>query len=152
MPNRYGLAIRAANAGDAEGIATLMQAAGVAADHGGLAVRLTEIPLQSGLVLLAEEWGPPSGVLALRWSWTLTDARKVAEVTALAVDPEQRRKGVARLLLKAASRAARSAECGELRLLAPEDSLRQFCVATGFDRVGETFTRPLRKRGGGEEI
>ena len=149
MPNRYGLAIRAAHAGDAEGIAALLRAAGLTTDHRGLAGRLEEIPAQAGLVLLAEDWGPPSGVLALRWSWTLTDALKLAEVTMLVVDPEQRRKGIARLLLKAAARAARSAGCGELRLLAPEavEGLVPFCAATGFDRTGETFARPLRKRG-----
>jgi len=153
LPNRYGLAIRAANAGDAEGIGVLLRAAGLAMDHRGLPLRLEEIPLQAGLVLLAEDWGPPGGVLALRWSWTLFEAQKVAEVTALAVDPEQRRKGIARLLLKAAARAARSAGCGELRLLAPEgaEGLAEFCAATGFDRLGETFTRPLRKRGAADD-
>ena len=100
-------------------------------------------------MLLAEDWGPPIGVLALRWSWTLFDALKIAEVTTLVVDPEQRRKGIARLLLKAAARAARSAGCGELRLLAPgaSDGLGQFSIATGFERIGEAFARPLRKRG-----
>ena len=97
MPNRYGLAIRAANAGDAEGIGALLRAAGLAVDHRGLALRLDEIPALAGLVLLAEDWGPPGGVLALRWSWTLFEAQKVAEVTALVVDPEQRRKGIAAL-------------------------------------------------------
>ena len=149
MSNRYGLAIRAATAGDADGIAALLRAAGLAADHRGLAVRLEEIPVEAGLVLMAEDWGPPSGVLALRWNWTLLEAQKVAEVTALVVDPEQRRKGIARLLLKAAARAARSAGCGELRLIAPEgvEGLGPFCAATGFERIGESFARPLRKRG-----
>ena len=153
MPNRYGLAIRAANAGDAEGIGALLRAAGLAVDHRGLPLRLEEIPLQAGLVLLAEDWGPPGGVLALRWSWTLFEAQKVAEVTALVVDPEQRRKGIARLLLKAAARAARSAGCGELRLLAPAGvtGLGEFCAATGFGRIGESFARPLRKRGAADD-
>ena len=149
MPNRYGLAIRAAQAGDADGIVALLRTIGLKLDRRGLAIRLDQIPLDSGLVLLAEDWGPPSGVLALRWSWTLSDALRVADVTTLVVDPEQRRKGIARLLLKAAARAARSAGCGELRLLAPEaaDGLAPFCIATGFDRLGQTFARPLRKRG-----
>jgi GNAT superfamily N-acetyltransferase len=149
LPNRYGLAIRAATAGDADGISALLQAAGLTADRRGLAARLESIPVEAGLVLLAEDWGPPCGALALRWSWTLVDALKVAEVSTLLVDPEQRRKGIARLLLKAAARAARSAGCGELRILAPEvaEGLGPFCVATGFGRIGESFARSLRKRG-----
>ncbi len=150
MSSRYGLSIRAANAGDAEGIAGLLRTAGVAADGRGLAARLEAIPDEGGLVLIAEDWGPPSGVLALRWSWTLADPLRIAEATALVVDPDRRRTGVARLLLKAASRAARAAGCGELRLLAPQtaEGLAPFCAATGFDRLGGTFVRPLRKRGG----
>lgn len=147
LSSRYGLAIRAANAGDADGISALMRSAGLSVDRGGLAARLEEIPARSGLVLLAEEWGPPSGLLALHWHWTVLDELKVAEATLLVVDPEQRRKGVARLLLKAAARAARSAGCGDLRLRAPGPSadLGAFCLATGFERIGETFARPLRK-------
>ena len=149
MSNRYGLAIRAAAAGDADGISALLRSAGLSVDRGGLATRLEEIPAQQGLVLLAEEWGPPSGLLALHWHWTVLDELKVAEATVLVVDPEQRRKGVARRLLKAGARAARVAGCGELRLHAPEPShaLGLFCLATGFERIGESFARPLRKRG-----
>jgi aminoglycoside 6'-N-acetyltransferase I len=149
VPKRYGLAIRAADAGDAEGIAKLLHAAGFTVEPRGLALRLHEIPAQSGLVLLAEEWGPPRGVLALHWHWTLLDDVRIAELTILAVDPEQRRKGVARLLLKAAARAARSAGCAELRVTVPSlaEDLSSFCAATGFNLVGDTFARPLRKRG-----
>ncbi len=148
MSNRYGLAIRSADAVDAEGLAELIRTAGGSVDPQGLARRLEGILVQPGLVLLAVDWGPPSGVIALNWSWTLFDELKVAQVTALLVYPEQRRKGIGRLLLKAASQAARSAGCGELRLTAPmkADHLREFCLATGFDQAGDTFNRPLRKR------
>jgi hypothetical protein len=91
MPSRYGLAIRAAHAGDAEGVAVLMRTAGLLLDARGLSQRLEAIPVEAGLVLLAEEWGPPSGILVLGWRWTLTDVLRVAEVTTLLVDPEQRR-------------------------------------------------------------
>jgi GNAT superfamily N-acetyltransferase len=149
VPNRYGLAIRAADAGDADGIAKLLLAAGFVVEARGLALRLHEISAQSGLVLLAEEWGPPSGVLAVHWHWTLLDDVRIADLTMLAVDPEQRRKGVGRLLLKAAARAARSAGCAELRVMVPSlaEELAAFCAATGFNLIGDTFARPLRKRG-----
>jgi len=102
---------------------------------------------------LAEEWGPPSGVLALRWGWTLLDELKIAEITTLLVDPDQRRRGVARLLLKAAARSARAAGCGELRLVIPGAArdLISFCAETGFERTGEAFARPLRKQGRGTD-
>ncbi len=148
MSNRYGLAIRSADAVDAAGLAELIQTVGESVDPRALARRLEDIPAQSGLVLLALDWGPPSGVIALNWNWTLLADLKVAHVSTLLVDPEQRRKGIGRLLLKAASQAARSAGCGELRLTAPvgADHLRQFCLATGFEQVGDTYIRPLRKR------
>jgi aminoglycoside 6'-N-acetyltransferase I len=148
LSNRYGLAIRAADTADADGVGELIRAAGLTFDQRGLAKRLEAVPSQSGAVLLAVEWGPPSGIIALHWSWTLTAELKVAYVSTLLVDPEQRRRGIARLLLKAASQIARSTGCGELRLLFPAeaDHLREFCLATGFEDTGSVFTRPLRKR------
>jgi hypothetical protein len=67
----------------------------------------------------------------------------VGWISALLVDPDRRRNGVARLLLKAASQAARSAGCWELVLQAPTGSsdLRVFCLAKGFVESGETFSR-----------
>ncbi len=148
MSNRYGLAIRAAEPADADGIADLMRTAGQTVDRQGLANRLGAIHPESGVVLLAVEWGPPTGVIALNWSWTLEAELKVAQITVLLVDPEQRRRGVARLLLKAASQAARTAGCGELRLGSASDMshLAEFCLETGFAEAGRTFSRPLRKR------
>jgi len=146
--SRYGLAIRSANAGDADGIAELMRSAGVSIDSRGLASRLRAIADQSGAVLLALEWGPPSGVIALNWAWELAAEAKIASVTMLLVDPEQRRKGVARLLLKAAAQIARSSDCHDLRLTAPiqAEHLQAFCLATGFTELGPSLVRPLRRR------
>ena len=148
MPNRYGLSLRAASALDAEGLSELLKASGLVFDHHGLAKRLDVIGAEFGVVLLAEEWGPPSGVILVHWSWTLMAEARVAYVTTLVVDPEQRRRGIARLLLKAASQAARSAGCGELRLMSPEGAadLREFCRSTGFVDSGGLFARPLRKQ------
>ena len=125
-----------------------MRTADQAVDRHELANRLGAIHLESGVVLLAVEWGPPTGVIALNWSWTLDAELKVAQITFLLVDPEQRRRGVARLLLKAASQAARVAGCGELRLISGSDTshLPEFCLETGFADAGRTFARRLRKR------
>ncbi|WP_310538609.1 GNAT family N-acetyltransferase [Phenylobacterium sp.] len=71
-----------------------------------------------------------------------------AFVSTFIVGPDARRRGIGRLLLKAASQAARSAGCGELHLSVPvgEVGLRAFCQATGFDEQDAGFVRALRKR------
>ncbi len=149
MPNRQGLAIRAADPGDADGLAELFASAGLVVPRDRLAARLAALQAQPGVVLLAEVWGPPAGVVALHWTARLTCDHKVAEVGLLLVDPDRRRDGVARLLLKAASQAARSGGCGELVLdTATEgDGLEAFSLATGFSPAGRRLRRSLRKQG-----
>lgn len=149
MSNRYGLSIRRALPGDAEGLVELLATAGVAATKERLAQRLTALLAQPGAVLIAEEWGPPTGIVVAHWRAELTADLRVGAISALLVDPERRRNGVARLLLKAASQAARTAGCGDLLLEAPGGArdLRAFGLATGFEAAGETLVRPLRKRG-----
>jgi GNAT superfamily N-acetyltransferase len=114
-----------------------------------LAARLDALRDQHGTVLLAYEWGPPSGLIAVNWFGTLDADQRTARVSTLLVSPDERRRGIARLLLKAATQAARSAGCGTLHLLASADepTLRAFSEASGFDTLGMTFVRPLRKGG-----
>jgi GNAT superfamily N-acetyltransferase len=147
VTSRYGLEIRAAAAADAPGLATLLSAAGCRADARAVAERLAALREAPGAVLLAVQWGPPSGVIALHWYPTLEEARPVAQVTTLLVGPDDRRAGIGRLLVKAAAQAARTAGCGRMELLAPEGeaSLRDFCLATGFAEAGSRLVRPLRK-------
>ena len=149
MSSRYGLSIRAANSGDLDGIDELLATAGATIPRDKLASRLSAFQEQPGALLIADEWGPPSGLIAVHWHAVLTADLKVGWISSLLVDPARRRNGVARLLLKAASQAARSAGCGDLELHAPIQStdLRQFCLATGFVEGGQAFRRPLRKRG-----
>ena len=149
MSSRHGLSIRAANGGDVDGLAELLGIAGETIARDRLAARLSALQDEPGVLLIADEWGPPSGLIALHWHSVLTADLKVGQISALLVDPERRRSGIARLLLKAASQAARAAGCGELSLLAPMAAadLRRFCLATGFVQAAEAFTRPLRKRG-----
>jgi aminoglycoside 6'-N-acetyltransferase I len=100
-------------------------------------------------VLLAAEWGPPSGIVVLHWYPTIDADQPTAQITTLLVGPEERRRGIGRLLVKAASQAARVAGCGALELLTAPDQpgLRDFCRATGFTEAGTCFVRPLRKSG-----
>ena len=149
MASRYGLQIRAATAADAAGLADLMRAAGRPVAVGALAARLEAFQPAVGVALLAIEWGPPSGVAAVTWCPTLDDDRPVAILDTLLVGPDERRRGIGRMLLKAASQAARVAGCGTMLLHAPPDepSLAAFCDATGFSAGGALHLRPLRKKG-----
>jgi aminoglycoside 6'-N-acetyltransferase I len=148
VSNRHGLSIRTADMGDVDGLAELLGAAGLPTPRDRLASRLGAMREQPGGVFIADEWGPPSGLIAVHWHAVLTADLKVASISALLVDPERRRNGVARLLLKTASQAARAAGCGELVLASGVASadLRAFALATGFLECGEVLTRALRKR------
>lgn len=149
MASRYGLQIRAATAADAEGLAELMGAVGVPVTAAAVAERLAAVRDHGcGSVVLAVEWGPPSGVLAFQWYPTLGADMPLAQIDWLAVAPEERRRGIARTLLKSASQAARLAGCGSCSLTLPSDgdgTLRAFCGASGFEQAGTSFTRSLRK-------
>lgn len=149
MGSRYGLEIRAATVGDAPGLADLLAACGQPVSARDLTDRIEALRRDEGAALVAVEWGPPSGLVVLHWYRTLQDAAPVAQITSLLVGPDDRRRGVGRLLLKAASQAARSAGCGSLHLLAEPDrpELSAFCAATGFTPAGTRFDRPLRKGG-----
>ncbi|WP_207540217.1 GNAT family N-acetyltransferase [Sabulicella rubraurantiaca] len=149
MTSRHGLEIRTATPGDAAGLAELLESAGDAIPERDLTERLGVLRQAAGTVLIAVQWGPPSGLVVLHWYPTLGDARPTAQVTTLLVGVEERRRGIGRLLIKAASQAARSAGCGNLEVLAglEEPSLREFCLATGFSEARGRFTRSLRKQG-----
>ncbi|KAB1074432.1 GNAT family N-acetyltransferase [Methylobacterium planeticum] len=149
MGSRYGLEIRTAVAADAPSLSALMEAAGHPVPAHALADRLDALRDGQGTALLALEWGPPSGIVVLHWYAVLDQDSPVAQVTLLLVGPEERRRGIGRQLLKAASQAARMAGCGVLQLLAPADqpSLLDFCGATGFVEAAGCFVRPLRKKG-----
>lgn len=148
MANRYGLSIRAAAAGDADALGELLRSGGFNVPRDRLVSRLVQLQAQPGAVLVAEEWGPPTGIVTLHWTARLTVETPLAEISFLLVDPERRRNGVARLLLKAASQAARVAGCSELLLRASEGAgaLQAFCLATGFSPEGTSYSRSLRKR------
>ena len=147
MKSRHGLEIRAATAADAPGLAVLLGHAGVAIAPPVLSERLDALRQGAGTVLVALEWGPPSGLVALHRYRALDAPHPVAQVTLLLVDPEARRRGIGRLLVKAASQAARVAGCDTLELMVPAGGadLDGFCRATGFTGAGSRFRRPLRK-------
>ncbi len=100
------------------------------------------------MALIAAEWGPPIGLVLLHWYRTLEADQPVARITTLLVAPDERRRGIGRLLVKAAAQAARMAGCGTMAVTADpaETASQEFCRASGFTDVGRCFLRPLRKK------
>ncbi len=153
MSSRHGLEIRTATPADAPFLAELLADCGQPIPAADLAVRLERLQRAPGIALLALEWGPPSGIIVLHWYAGLASSHPVAEVTMLLVGPAERRRGLARLLLKAASQAARAAGCHEIGMQAPgcAPELLAFCEATGFVQDGAKLRgflrRPLRRGG-----
>jgi aminoglycoside 6'-N-acetyltransferase I len=149
LKTRHGLEIRAATGTDAPGLCDLLRAAGLGISVDGSADRLDAMRKEPSAALIAADWGPPIGVVLLHWYRTLEADQPIAQITTLLVAPAERRRGIGRLLVKAAAQAARVAGCGGLELLAAseEKALHEFCSACGFTEVGRRFVRPLRKKG-----
>lgn len=149
MASRYGLEIRAAHVGDAAGLAKLLRGSGHPVAAETLAERIEAVRHGASAALVAVEWGPPSGLVVLHWYASLAANLPTAQITTLLVDPGARRRGLGRLLLKAASQAARSAGCGEIELVTGlhQTDLQAFGAATGFTDQGAVSVRPLRKKG-----
>lgn len=150
MGQRYGLEIRAASPADAPGLAALMADLGAPTDQAALAGHLEALTRAGGSALIAVEWGPPSGLVAMQVMHDLAVSRPGGLIVTLAVAPEARRRGIGRLLVKAVSRSARLAGCDRL-LLAPDAgaaALAEFAEATGFVPEGAFLARPLLRRGG----
>ena len=148
MSARTGLELRAVTPADAPAVAALLTAAGHPVSPASMMGRLEAVRQGPGTALLAVEWGPPSGLVALHWFPALTAGLPVAQISLLLVDAESRHRGIGRLLVKAASQAARVAGCGTLELTAPAGraDLHAFCQATGFTSRGPWFVRPLRRK------
>jgi aminoglycoside 6'-N-acetyltransferase I len=149
LKSRYGLEIRAASSADAQGLCDLFNAAGHAILVPILAERLDAVREEPGAALIAAEWGPPIGFILLHWYRTLEADQPNAQINTLLVAPSERRRGIGRLLVKAAAQSARVAGCGALEIQSAPDEqgLHAFCQRSGFNDGGSRFVRPLRKKG-----
>jgi GNAT superfamily N-acetyltransferase len=138
--------MRGANAGDAAGLAELLGGAGFPSTAATLARRIESLRASQGIILLALEWGPPSGVITVHWHPSLLSDQPAARIGVLLVGKDARRRGVGRLLLKAGAQAARSAGCGFIEIAADDPGLVAFCEQNGFAAAGQAWRRDLRKR------
>ena len=148
MKTRYGLEIRGATAADAQGICDLMTGAGWVVSSAVSAARLNAMRQGPCALLVAAEWGPPVGLVALHWYSALEADQPTAQITSLLVAPPERRRGIGRLLVKAAAQTARVAGCGSMELLLASDAadLVAFGSASGLTELGRRLVRPLRKK------
>ena len=155
MSTRFGLSIRAADPAEAAPLAILLAQAGLRLTAAEIAHRIGGIGRLHGTILLAHEWGPPSGVVVLAVEASLAHARPVGRITFLLVGAEARRRGIGRLLVKAAAQAARTSGCGTLLADGAADAdaaaghaLAAFWQANGFSETRAGWNRLLRKKVG----
>lgn len=96
--------------GDADDVATLLDALGYPCDRGEAAERIAFVtgdPRQT--LLLAELDGVVCGLIALHWIYSVAHGADLARITALVVAPGYARRGIGRRLLREAEQMARRA-------------------------------------------
>ena len=145
--SRYGVEIRAALPADAADVASLLRELGYEVPREA-AERLDAVRHAPGsAVLVAADYGPVMGLVAVHWHAVLQHARPVARVTALVVAEPERRRGIGRLLVKAGAQAARAAGCDHLEIAAApgEQGTQAFWLALGFSESSLGLSRALRK-------
>jgi aminoglycoside 6'-N-acetyltransferase I len=146
--SRYGVEIRAALPADAADVASLLRDLGQDVTPHEAAERLDAVRRAPGSsVLVAVDYGPAVGLIAVHWNAVLQHARPMARVSALVVAEPERRRGIGRLLVKAGAQAARVAGCERLEIAAGpgEQNTQAFWLALGFNEASPGFSRALRK-------
>jgi aminoglycoside 6'-N-acetyltransferase I len=145
---RQGVEVRGAVPADAADLARLLRQLGYDMNAAEAATRLeTVLRDPQGSLLVAADYGPVVGVIALHWCAMLPYPRPVARITTLVVDEQERQRGIGRLLLKAGAQAARQAGCDvlELTTAAHRAEAHAFYRAQGFVESSLRFTRSLRR-------
>lgn len=145
MNDVAAISIRAATASDAERLATLLTDEGYPAGPSDLAARIERFSKPGSHVLVAEAAGAVVGFLAFHVIPRFETDERFVRVIALVVDPGERERGVARLLLADVERIAIEEGVSFLEVTAgrhrPE--ARQLFESLGYEA---TVTSYLRKR------
>ena len=147
---RYGVDIRGAVPADAADIARLMGVLGYPMEARQAAERLERVARDpDGTLLVATGYdGSVIGVVAVNWCAMLQQDRPIGRITTLVVDDRETRRGIGRVLVKAASQAARAAGCDVLELTTglQRTEAQAFYRAIGFTETALRFARSLRRR------
>jgi GNAT superfamily N-acetyltransferase len=147
---RYGIDIRRAVPADAADSARLLGELGYPMTAREAAERLERSLRQAdGTVLVATDWdGSVIGLVAVQWCAMLQQPHPVARIQTMVVDAAQARRGIGRVLVKAAAQAARTAGCDVLELTTglQREAAHAFYRAIGFSETAKRFSRSLRKR------
>jgi GNAT superfamily N-acetyltransferase len=147
---RAGVELRGVVPADAADVALLLGQLGHAMPAHRAAERLEQLARDpAATVLVATDAdGAVIGLVAVTRTAMLQLPHPVGRVTALVVDDRARRRGIGRMLIKAAAQAARAAGCDVLEVTTggPDAEAETFCRALGFGPAGLRLTRALRKR------
>ncbi len=145
MNDVAAITIRAASASDAERLATLLTDEGYPAGPSDLAARIERYSRSGSHVLVAEAAGVVVGFIAFHVIPRFETDERFVRVIALVVDPGERERGVARLLLAEVERLAIDEGVSFLEVTAgrhrPE--ARQLFESLGYEA---TVTSYLRRR------
>ncbi len=140
------VAIRDATPADDAALARLFVELGhdIPAEHIG-ARRERFVARDSGRVLVAEIDGVVMGFAAISITHPIQRERPVLHISALAVSPDARRRGVGRALLRAIEQAGRAAGCGHGNVTSAEHraGAHAFYPAEGWALTGRRFGRAL---------
>lgn len=145
MNDAVTVTVRAATAGDAERLASLLTDEGYPAGASDLAARLARFAELGSEVLVAEAAGEVIGFVAVLVVPRFETAELFGRIVALVVDPGVRERGIGRLLMAEAERTARAAGAAFLEVTAGHhrpDAQRLF-ESLGYEAGVATY---LRKR------
>ena len=134
--------VRAASAGDAAGIASLLAQLGYPAEPDAVATRLERLDAEA---LVADDGGAVLGLAAVQVMHVLEHDAPVARLTALVVREDARRRGVARALVDAVEARAREAGCERLHVTTAgrRADAHAAYLSLGFAETGRRFGKAL---------
>ena len=140
------LLIRPATAQDAAGVATLLGVLGYPCDRAEAANRLRALAEEADQeILVADRHGELVGLVALDVRYYLPLGALTCRITALAVAPDDTRRGIGRMLLREAEQRARQAGAARIELTSAEHRLdaHAFYRACGYGEGAVRFLKPL---------